>query len=199
MTAMNFDKWRHYLRARRSEIFGKTDDAIRDYRVALQADPGFRKAANALAYCYAQAGQHAEAIRYFEHAARLGRPDATVHYNLGYSYEKYREPRKAIESFRAAVGLNPSLDRAWYGMGLAHAVLGEHREAMEAFGQAADLQPMSAPVWYQLGMASHHAREHKRLRQAITHLNRFDPKAARRLILETGTTDLAHLVKDLAV
>src|SRR5687767_7625597 len=136
MTAMNFDKWRHYLRARRSEIFGKTDDAIRDYRVALQADPGFRKAANALAYCYAQAGRHAEAIRYFEHAARLGRPDATVHYNLGYSYEKNREPRKAIESFRAAVGLNPSLDRAWYGMGLAHAVLGEHREAMEAFGQA---------------------------------------------------------------
>ena len=31
------------------------------------------------------------------------------------------------------------------------------------------------------------------------HLNRFDPRMARRLILETGTTDLAYLVKDLVV
>jgi tetratricopeptide (TPR) repeat protein len=84
-------------------------------------------------------------------------------------------------------------------MGLAHAVLGEHREAMEAFEKAARLQPMSAPAWYQLGMASFHAHDLDRLHQVIHHLNRFDPKMARRLILETGSTDLAHLVKDLVV
>jgi len=58
---------------------------------------------------------------------------------------------------------------------------------------------MSAPVWYQLGMASYHARDPDRLHQVIHHVNRFDPRMARRLILETGSTDLAYLVKDLAV
>jgi len=84
-------------------------------------------------------------------------------------------------------------------MGLAHATAGEHLEAMEALDKAARLQPMSAPVWYQLGMASYHAREPDRLHQVIHHLNRFDPRMARRLILETESTDLAYLVKDLVV
>ena len=121
------------------------------------------------------------------------------HYNLGFNYEKNRQPREAIESFRRALELSPRLDLAWYGLGLAQAALGEHREAMEAFERAARMQPMSAPVWYQLGMAAHHARDPERLRAVILHVNRFDPRMARRLILETGTTDLAYLVKDLAV
>ena len=112
---------------------------------------------------------------------------------------KNREPRKAIESFRAAVALRSGFDMAWYGMGLAYAILGEHREAMEAFDRAARLQPMSAPVWYQLGMACHHAHEPDRVHAIIHHVNRFDPRMARRLILETESTDLTYLVKDLVV
>ena len=70
---------------------------------------------------------------------------------------------------------------------------------MEAFNKAALLQPMSGPVWYQLGMACHHALDPERLREVIHHLNRFDPLMTKRLILETGTADLAHLVKDVVV
>jgi hypothetical protein len=70
---------------------------------------------------------------------------------------------------------------------------------MEAFEKAARLQPMSAPAWYQLGMACYHMREADRLHQVIHHVNRFDPRMARRLILETQSTDLAYLVKDLVV
>jgi tetratricopeptide (TPR) repeat protein len=135
----------------------------------------------------------------FRESARLDDRDPSVHYNLGFNYEKNGEPHPAIESFRRALELNPRLDLAWYGLGLAHAALGEHREAMEGFERAARMQPMSAPVWYQLGMTAHHARDPERLRAVIIHINRFDPRTARRLILETGTTDLAYLLKDLAV
>ena len=196
---MNFDKWRHYVRARMLEVFRRPEDAIREFRLALTADPEFRKAANALAYRCARTGRHAEAIEWFERALQLDDRDSAVQFNLGFVYAEAGEPRKAIERFRSAVELKPGLDRAWYGMGLAHAILGAHREAMESFERAARLQPMSAPVWYQLGMAAHHAQEPERLRVVIKHLNRFDPRTARRLILETGTTDLAYLVKDLVV
>ena len=196
---MSFDKWRHYCRARWLEIFKRYDDAIGEYQLALRADPGFRKAANALAFRCAQAGRNAEAIRYFEEVLRLTPGDADTLFNLGYVHGKVGDQRKAIETFRATVALNPMHDRAWYGMGLAHAALGEHRDAMEALERAAKMQPMGSPLWYQLGMAAHHAHEPERVRAVIRHLNRFDPRAARRLILETGTTDLAHLVKDLVV
>jgi tetratricopeptide (TPR) repeat protein len=196
---MNFEKWHHYARGRLLEMLGMRDRALAEYHQALRLDPDFRKAANALAWRYASAERYSEAIRYFGEALRLRAGDATAHYNLGFVLAKNRQSREAIEHFRSAVQLRAGLDMAWYGMGLAHATLGEHREAMEAFERAARLQPMSAPVWYQLGMACHHAHETDRLHQVIHHLNRFDPRMARRLIQETGSTDLAYLVKDLAV
>lgn len=199
MPGMNFAKWRHYGRARLFELLRMPGLALDEYHRCLAIDPDFRRAANALAFRYALAGRHAEAGRLFEVALRLDATDAAAHYNLGFVYEKNREMRKAIERFGSAVALNAKLDRAWYGMGLAHASLGEHREAMNAFDQAANLQPMNGQAWYQLGMACHHAHETERLREVIHHLNRFDPLLAKRLILETGTTDLAHLVKDLVV
>ncbi len=196
---MNFDSWRHYLRARLFELLGNNEGALAEYHKAFRLDPGFRKAANAIAWCHASAERYTEAIRYFNEAIKLKAGDAIAHYNLAFVYAKNRQSREAIEHFRSAVELRSGLDMAWYGMGLAHAELGEHREAMEAFEKAARLQPMAAPAWYQLGMSCHHAHEGDRLHQVIHHLNRFDPKMARRLILETGSTDLAYLVKDLVV
>jgi tetratricopeptide (TPR) repeat protein len=192
-------KWRHYASARLLELARQPDAAMREYEAALRVDPGFRKAANALAWRHAQAGRDAEAIRYFEHVARLAPRDYEAHFNLGYLYARRNEHRKAVESFRASTGLNVKFDRSWYGMGLSRAALGEHGEAVAALQQAANLQPMASPVWYQLGMACHHAHEPEQLRVAIKHLNRFDPRTARRLILDTGTADLAHLVQDLEV
>jgi tetratricopeptide (TPR) repeat protein len=199
MTLMNFEKWRYYIRARTLEMLGMRERALADYLESFKLDPDFRKAANALGFGYAAAGRHTEAIRYFSEALRLKSKDAVAHYNLAFVLAKNQQPREAIVHFRSAVELRAGLDMAWYGMGLAHATLGEHREAMESFERAARLQPMSAPVWYQLGMACYHAHDLDRLHQVIHHLNRFDPRMAKRLILDTGTTDLAYLVRDLVV
>ena len=88
---MSFDKWRHYVRARLSRSRGGPTTAIREYPARATLDPGFRKAANALAYRHAQAGRDAEAIRYFEQVARLDdRGTPTVHFNLGFIYEENR-------------------------------------------------------------------------------------------------------------
>jgi len=196
---MNFDKWRHYIRARLFELLGNHEGALAEYHEAFRIDPGFRWAANALAWRHASAERYTEAIRYFDEVLKLKAGDAVAHYNLGFVYAKNHQPREAIAHFRSAVDLRSGLDLAWYGMGLAHATLSEHCEAMAAFDKAARLQPMSAPAWYQLGMACHHAHEGDRLHQVIHHLNRFDPRMAKRLILETGSTDLAYLVRDLVV
>jgi tetratricopeptide (TPR) repeat protein len=196
---MNFDKWRHYARGRLLELLRNPEEAMAEYRRALDADPAFRRAANALAYRGALTGNNAVAIECFERVVRLDGRDPHAQFNLGFVYAKAGEQRKAIGHFRSAVDLNRKLDRAWYGLGLAHAALGEHREAMEALQQAAELQPMASPVWYQYGMACHHAHEPDGVRRVAHHLNRFDPRTTRRLILDAERADLAHLVKDLEV
>ncbi len=56
---------------------------------------------------------------------------------------------------------------------------------------------MNPHAWYQLGMALHTTGNPERFEQVAVHLLRFDPKMARRLILDSGRSDLAHLVRGL--
>ena len=50
-----------------------------------------------------------------------------------------------------------------------------------------------------LGMALHATGNTERFEQVVMHLLRFDPKMTRRLIVDTGRSDLAHLVQHLVV
>lgn len=196
---MDFGKWRHYLAARLLEIVGSNAAAAAEYRRAMDRDSGFYAAAVALAYRCAADGRDGEAVEYCRQALKLRPSDCDNRYNLAFLLSRRNQNPEAIEHFAATVALNAKHDMAWYGMGLARAALGDHGGAAEALERAARLQPMGSPVWYQLAMACHHAGNPARVREVIIHMNRFDPKMARRLILDTGTTDLDYLVKDLVV
>jgi tetratricopeptide (TPR) repeat protein len=196
---MNFEQWRYYGLGRFWQTLKQPDKALQAYGHSLEHGSRFTKVLRNMAYLHASQARYTEAERLFGEAVQLEPDDAHTHFNLGYVRDKLNRHEQAIASFREAVRLNRALDRAWYGMGMAHAALGRHADAVEAFGKAADLQPMSAPVWLQLGMACHHARNPERVREVILHLNRFDPRMARQLIRDTGASDMAHLVKDLAV
>jgi tetratricopeptide (TPR) repeat protein len=196
---MNLEQWRHYVRALLFQLVRRPERALEEYRAAVAINPRLVKGWASIAYIHAKQGRFGEAERHFLEALRIAPGDFAILFNLGYVRNELKQYAKAVEAFREVVRLKPVLDTAWYGMGLAHAALGEHPAAVEAFDHAARLQPMASPVWYQLGMACHHAREPERVHTIIHHLNRFDPKTARRLILDTGSTDLAYLVKDLVV
>jgi tetratricopeptide (TPR) repeat protein len=196
---MNFDQGRHYCLARFWQFFRQSDKALQAYQLSLEQGPHFTKALRNVAFIHASKQHFDKAERFFVEALQLEPDDAQTHFNLGFVRDKLALHEQAIASFSAAVKLNPLLDRAWYGMGIAYATLGRHVDAVEAFGKAAELQPMGAPVWLQLGMACHHAHNRERVREVILHLNRFDPVMARQLIRDTGASDMAYLVKDLAV
>src|SRR5258706_15722178 len=196
---MNLEQWRRYVRARFFQFARQPERALEEYRAVLAINPRLAKGWASIAYIHAKRGRLREAERHFLEALRLAPRDAEMQFNLGYVRNELKQHASAIEAFREAVTLKPGLDMAWYGMGLAQAALGEHKAAVEAFEQAARLQPMAAPIWYQLGMACHHALDPERVHAVIHHVNRFDPRTARRLITDTGTTDLAYLVKDLVV
>jgi hypothetical protein len=56
---------------------------------------------------------------------------------------------------------------------------------------------MKGHAWYELGLAHHRRHDAEQVRYIAEHLNRFDRHTARKLIHDTGRTDLSHLVSDL--
>ena len=193
------EHWRYYLHGRVLEAFNRRQAAIAAYLDALRVKPDFQRAANRAAYLLAALERYAEAEPYFDAVLRAEPRNAVAHFNLGYTHDKRGQYAKAIEAFSKATHLNPKLDRAWYGMGLSHAALGQHEAAAKALHEAATLQPMNPHAWYHLGMAYHTLQNPEKVNEVVMHLLRFDPRMTRRLILDAGRSDLAHLVKDLVV
>lgn len=193
------DNWRHYIRGRILEAFGRRPAAIAAYADAVRADPAFHRAVNRSAYLLASMERFAEAEEYFRKVLSLEPQNAVAHFNLGFTLQRLGRHDQAIERFHEATRLDPKIDRAWYGLGMSHAHLGQHAQAAKALEEAALLQPMNPHAWYALGMAQHACRNPDRVKEVIMHLVRFDPRMARRLIVESESTDLAYLVKDLVV
>ena len=191
------EHWQYYLRGRVLELFGRKPQAISAYDASTRAKPDFLRPVNRIAYLLATQERYAEAEPYFQTVLRANPGNAVAHFNLGYSLDKRGLHARARDAFREATRLRPGLDRAWYGLGLAYARLGQHADAATALEEAAKLQPMNPHAWYQLGMALHVTGNKERFEQVVMHLLRFDPRMTRRLIVDSGRTDLAHLVRDL--
>ena len=62
---MNFDKWKHYLRARLFHLLNKDDAALQEYQLSLQAAPDFVRAASCSAFIYASHGNFRAAATHF--------------------------------------------------------------------------------------------------------------------------------------
>ncbi|BAV34487.1 hypothetical protein SCL_2198 [Sulfuricaulis limicola] len=194
---VNMDAWRHYLRARLYRLLKQPERAIAELRAALGLDPSFARAAHALAYLLVGRGDLDRALPLLEQTAALRPRDAGVWYNLGFAHDHNKNPARAIDAFREAVHLSPRFDQAWYGLGRCHAALGQLDDAIKALEEAARLQPTKGHAWYELALVHHRRHESDRVRDIAEHLNRYDRHAARKLILDTQRTDLAHLVSDL--
>ncbi len=194
---MNMDSWRHYLRAQMYLLTKRPEQAIGELRAVLDHDPRFARAAHRLAYLLASRKDFSRALPLLEQTVSLRPRDAGAWYNLGYARDRGNDLAHAIDAFREAVRLSPRLDQAWYGLGRCHAALNQLDDAVKAFEEAARLQPMKGHAWYELGLVHHRRHDADQVRYIAEHLNRFDRHTARKLILETQRTDLAHLVADL--
>ena len=193
------EHWRYYLRGRLLEAFRRPAAAIDAYGTALSLKPDFSRCANRLAYTLASLQRFREAETYFRLVLRLDPVNAVAFFNLAYTCQQLGRFEEAIQAFQESTRLNEKIDRSWYGLGLCYAHQGRHVEAAAALEKAAALQPMNPHAWYALGMAQHAAHQPDRVKEVTLHLVRFDPRMARRLILEAERSDLNYLIKDLAV
>lgn len=121
----------HYERAISLERAGRIDEAIVEYRRAVDADPGFADAYEALGHHYRRRGLLTKALDSFEALTKL-EASYSAYFNAGYILLELERYEEAEAIFRCCLELVPDDPTALYQIGYAHYARGQLAEALGA-------------------------------------------------------------------
>ncbi|MDD5628894.1 MAG: tetratricopeptide repeat protein, partial [Elusimicrobia bacterium] len=130
---------------------GRLDEAIRHYRLALQAQPDSDWAHNNLGVALVRQGRLEEAIRHYELALQAMPVSALAHSNLGSALAQQGRLDEAIRHYELALQAQPDCAAAHNNLGLALAKLGRLDEAVRHYERALRTQPDFAEAHANLG------------------------------------------------
>ncbi|MGD0387893.1 MAG: tetratricopeptide repeat protein [Tepidisphaeraceae bacterium] len=132
---------------------GKLDEALANFRRAIELMPGRAEIHNNLANVLKDQGKLEEAIAAYGQAVRL-RPEVPIaHYNLGTALNELGNFDEAIAAFRQALRLSPDHAKAWDNLGIALMSQGRLEEAVTAFTNAIRIEPESDDAQWNLAWA----------------------------------------------
>jgi tetratricopeptide (TPR) repeat protein len=110
---------------------GSYDEAISQYKQAIQLDPENASVYIGLGNAFHKKGLYAEAIKSLEKAVQIKPYWADCRCNLGAAYSLAGMHDKAIEEFVQAININPNYAAAHYGLGIAYTSAGKFDKAGE--------------------------------------------------------------------
>ena len=102
---------------------GQVNDAVEEYKEALEIDPGDVAARNDLGLTLLKSGRTKEALTVYENGLALTPQDPTAHNNMGIIYAEAGQLEKAVEQFEEALRLEPSYSEAEKNLDKAKAML----------------------------------------------------------------------------
>jgi len=132
---------------------GQPQQAIEQYRTALQMKPNFADGYTNLGLLYDEVGMLDMAIRYHQEALRLKPNSAEAHSNLGLALAKKGIPGKAIEHYRESLRLEPLSPGVHNNLGNAYQSLGLLDKAIDEYREASRLQPDFVDTYINLAVA----------------------------------------------
>jgi tetratricopeptide (TPR) repeat protein len=121
---------------------GRVDEAILNYEVALQIDPGFYPAYLNLGYAYYKKKEYDEALEAFNHAARLNPGDYKAHLNLGIVFTDLNMFEQAVSSFDRAFMIRKTAADVHYYSGRLFEAMGDEEGAVTSYQEAVRFDPM---------------------------------------------------------
>jgi tetratricopeptide (TPR) repeat protein len=122
---------------------GWLDEAIREFRKAIDLDPDSAHAHDNLATVYAEKKLYREALGEYLTALKLEPDSATAHYNLA-CFLSTHGPEFAVAAYRQAIELDPEYPDAHLNLGLTYADHGRVEEAIAELQTAIELDPADA-------------------------------------------------------
>jgi tetratricopeptide (TPR) repeat protein len=147
---------------------GKTDEAIRNFRKALEIFPASGEVHENLGTMMLMTGNLDQAITNLQNAVRFSPGSASAHCNLAIALAGQRKWDEAVREYQESVRLKPEDAQMRRNLGLALDEQGKLAEAVAQFMEAARLAPQEPQIRFSLGMAL--AKQGKR-EEAIAQYN----------------------------
>jgi Flp pilus assembly protein TadD len=123
----------HYKMALHFQRRKKHKLAIEELKKAVQLNPSFANAYNAMGISYDNLRRYSQAIGCYQSALKLDPKLDYVYNNLGYSYLLKNELDAAIVAFEKAIELNDNNKRYRNNLGLAYVMKDQYDKAYEQF------------------------------------------------------------------
>lgn len=96
-------------------------------------------------------GDHAEALRAFEHALALDSGNAEAHFRLGLAWRDQQRLDAAAACYRRAIALRPAYIEAHNNLGSVLQMQGKTEEALACYRRAVELEPDFGQPYLNLG------------------------------------------------
>ena len=94
-------------------------DAVTQFKIAIEMDPGFAEAAYNLGVTFQKLDSHEKAVAQFEKAIELRSGKADYYYALGNSYFHLQSYDRAVTSFERTLSVNPAHLKAQYSLAVS--------------------------------------------------------------------------------
>jgi tetratricopeptide (TPR) repeat protein len=120
---------------------GKFDEAIAQYKQALEIKPDYAEAHNNLGAALAGSGQLNEAIAHYQKALEIDPNFVGAHNNLGNLLAGCGEIDEAVAHYQRALEIKPDYAEAHNDLGAALAGRGQFDEALAHYQQALKIKP----------------------------------------------------------
>jgi serine/threonine-protein kinase len=144
-------------------------ESERQFRRALDQDPGYVLTRITYAICLMSTGRFAEAVTQLETARKTDPLRPAVGAVLGRVYVNWGRPDEAIAALDHAIDLNPQADLAWQMLGHAYLLKGQNAEAIAALQKAAVLSGLrdSAQLAYAYAVTGDRATARQIVRELL--------------------------------
>jgi tetratricopeptide (TPR) repeat protein len=129
------------------------DEAVSRFKAALDDEPDFAEAQNALGKTLLKQGRLEQAANQMARAVKLAPDNAQFHYDLGTVLFRNSKTDQAIAEFSETVRLKPDFALAHENLAVALAGQGKLNEAIEQFSKVVQLQPNDTDAHFNLGFA----------------------------------------------
>ena len=165
MPTRNFDAYSAYLRGRNNaniQSVESMNNAVEDFKEAIDLDPEFALAYAGLADAYLTLGGYFHGGLTLDESSALAEPPIVqalaldqdlgeAHAMLGTLRMQQGNLSAAEQAYKRALALRPSYARAFQMYGQLRERQGRRDDAMELYRKALVLDPYSAPINYDLG------------------------------------------------
>ena len=157
----------HYYLGRELRAVGRRDDAIAQYRLALDTSPD---AHYAMGFEFAADGRHQEAVEYYRNFIRLKPLDGKVpraYHNLGRSLMALGRPEEAATAFRETLARRASDKDATAGLADSLFAMQRWAEAVTAYSDYLRIAPADPAALFGMGLALARLARYEEARDAF--------------------------------